>query len=648
MDTVPPLPEQRSADPLLPAPRLPDPPLPTPRLPEPLLPTPQLPEPLPPPAAEPAFWPTTGWLIAARWRIAVNGLTRGARWRRLTYLLVAGALMFLAIAGLVTSYVLTFVISGITGDPVRADVVVSTTLAGTLTLSFLVSFTVALAALYLSKDLDLLLSAPIPRRAVFTSKLVGGLIPAHFILFALALIPLIGHGLAMRQVGIERGVALPYDAAYYLALVVAMLLLPLLPVAVGSLAVMVIVRRVSAHRLGEIVGLVVVAMTLTIALLAGTINQMQQALTVNDVLASLERFRNPYSPAEWLTLAVTASARHDWAVAGQWFGLVALVSVVALVPIILTSERLYYEGWLHMQSTRTAVRRRALLPWNRYDRAPSLGRPDSWLRGLSQPLVAVLRKDLRIIPRDLTNLAQVLSPLAIGVFFILQQLLYPITLSGSDRPQPELIPILTMLSCGIAAGVSAMITTRFGLTAFSFEGRAYWVLKSAPLRRVELVVAKFLTAYVPFLGLSVILVVLLELARAIHTVMVANSGQWQAFGSAISVPYILYALFSLAVTGAGILAITLAIGAARPNLSWDTPHEMLTPDIGCLSLVFYGAYGAVAELAFILPAAIARFPMNRHPVAFWMFGLAVGLGLTAVVVAASLNLTMRELDAIGE
>lgn len=565
-------------------------------------------------------------------------MRRGARWRRLTYGVVLAALAFLSFVALVVSYVLTFVIVGVTEDPRAADVVISTSLSGSLMLSFMVGFTVALGALYLSADLDLLLSSPVSRRAVFVSKLVGGLLPGSLLILALAVVPLIGHGIA-------RG----YGPGYYAAVAAALMLLPIIPSAVGATAVVLIVRRVSAHRLGEIIGLIVVAMTLSIALVASNSRELRAAVTVADLLGILNRFRNPYSPAEWLTRAVAAAGHGEVESSLGWFAFAALVALVSLLPLVVISDRPYYEGWVRMHSENVRRRlRRGWLPWQRPDSAARLSSPSGFLRWLPAPTVAIARKDFRLIPRDLTNLAQVLSPLAIGVFFVLQQALYPIRIGGDDRPQTIVLPLLAMLSAAISSGVGAMIMSRFGLTAFSFEGRRYWVIKSAPIRPRDLIAGKFLVGYVPYLMLAGALVPALELARSVNEA--SRGGRFDlAVVLQIMNPAIIgYALFVVAVVGAGVIAVSLAIGAARPNMRWDSPHEMMTPDIGCISLVLYGAYLAISLTALTLPAALAGFPMIDRPGWLWLAGLTIGLGTTAVVVVSSLRLAARELTAIGE
>lgn len=577
-------------------------------------------------------------LVRARWRIAWNTLRRASGWRRLVGVVVLAALGFLAFMSLLASYVMTRVIAGASEDVAAADVIPVSAFSSGLVLSFMVSFTVALAALYLSKDLDLLLGSPLSRRAVFFSKLIAGLLPAHLVILTLSALPLVGHGLALDA-----------GAGYYLGALMALAALPILPVAVGSTCVVLIVRYVSAQRVGEIVGLIVVAMTLSLALVLGSARQLQQAVSLRDLLGILGRFRHPYSPAEWLTRFLVGVSRGPASDGWLWFGLLLILAAASLVPLWWVADSVYDEGWLRMQAAaRRSLLRRGFLPWQRTDRAADLSRPSGFLRLLPQPMVAVIRKDWRVIPRDLTNIAGVLSPLAIGIFFILQQLLYPIRFGESGMPQSFVVPLLTMLSAAVATGVSGMIMSRFALTAFSFEGKSYWVIKGSPISARHLVLGKFIACWVPMGLLGGSLVLLLDLARSYNDARLSGTGLPAAIMAGLGQGYIFYAWFVVAALGAGVIAISLALGAARPNLRWDTPHEMLTPDLGCLSLVLYAGYAAVAGSALMLPLAVSQFRLLGSPALLWAGGLTVGLGLTVIAVLGSLWVAMGEMAAVGE
>src|SRR5262245_21143551 len=102
------------------------------------------------------------------------------------------------------------------------------------------SFTTVLTSLYLSGDTDMLLAAPVPMRAVFVVKFFGGLIVPYILLFGLLGPALVGYGQGLG-----------YGPAFYIATVLALALLPLLPAGLGALLVMAVVRVVPARRARE-------------------------------------------------------------------------------------------------------------------------------------------------------------------------------------------------------------------------------------------------------------------------------------------------------------------------------------------------------------------------------------------------------------
>jgi hypothetical protein len=75
---------------------------------------------------------------------------------------------------------------------------------------------------------------------------------------------------------------------------------------------------------------------------------------------------------------------------------------------------------------------------------------------------------------------------------------------------------------------------------------------------------------------------------------------------------------------------------------------MLTPDLGCLSLVLYGSYIAVVGFALAVPVAASGFPVIGNPLVLWAGGLGIGLGVTALVVLGAWRVARAEIDGIGE
>jgi len=110
---------------------------------------------------------------------------------------------------------------------------------------FVNSFGVALGSLFLSSDLERLMTAPVDRRAVFISKILDGTASYYALTLALATPALVMYGIGLR-----------YGPAYYVLTLIALLGTPLLPAGLGSLAVMLVARFAPARRVREFMGLV--------------------------------------------------------------------------------------------------------------------------------------------------------------------------------------------------------------------------------------------------------------------------------------------------------------------------------------------------------------------------------------------------------
>ena len=107
----------------------------------------------------------------------------------------------------------------------------------------LTSFGVALGSLFLTNDLDTLMSAPIDTRAVFLSKILDAMLPSYMILAVSAVPALLAYGLGLG-----------FGPLYYLACV-GVLASPLIPVGLASLLVMLVARVAPVRRVREVLGL---------------------------------------------------------------------------------------------------------------------------------------------------------------------------------------------------------------------------------------------------------------------------------------------------------------------------------------------------------------------------------------------------------
>lgn len=122
-------------------------------------------------------------------------------------------------------------------------------------------------------------------------------------------------------------------------------------------------------------------------------------------------------------------------------------------------------------------------------------------------MLAIVQKDFLTLRRDLRNLSQLISPLILGVIYTLSMLRGGSTPPAGQGDAPtwfmDLLRImLSYSSVGMSLFVGWMILSRLAGMGFSQEGKNYWMLKVSPVRVGHLLMAKFLVAYLPALGLG--------------------------------------------------------------------------------------------------------------------------------------------------
>jgi hypothetical protein len=347
----------------------------------------------------PAIWN----LLRLRVLISLNGLRHAKTGRKV--LSVVGILAVLAFAGFIffmSTLVLGFLRSpdltqyvGIDAAPLLQAVpvlILSAMFIGIL----MTSFGVLLQALYLSGDMDFLLSSPVPMRAVFVAKLMQATLPN------LGLISLFG-----LPILLGLGVSSGYNFLYYPLLILMLIALALVAAGLSSLIVMLVVRVFPARRAAEVIAF----FGATFAILCSQLGNFTNTMTDNSNFSS-EQFSGAASllirsSTLWLPLNWAGRGLVDIG-EGRWlsgtiltlstFGLCALGFWFALV----TAERWYYTGWAGMQ----VIARKKKPVRTAPPRADFAAGFPSWAdRLLTAPVRAIIGKDFLVLRRDLRNLS---------------------------------------------------------------------------------------------------------------------------------------------------------------------------------------------------------------------------------------------------
>lgn len=475
----------------------------------------------------------------------------------------------------------------------------------------LTSFSTVLSSLYLSGDIDMLLVAPVPMRAVFIVKFFGGLILPYMLLFMLVAPALLGYG-----------TGLGFGPAYYVAAIIALLLLPLLPFSVGALLVMAVVRVVPARRAREILGLLGGLIGITWYILSQFSRQIGSQVSSAQAVTWLDRLNNPLLPSAWAGRALNAAGEGQWATFATFGLLFAALSLGAFLGALVLGEKVYYEGWSNMATQGGRVKRKA--EPRASQAAGGLAAIGGWLPRES---AAILYKDLRVFPRDLRNMQQLIFPLVMAGIWT-----FNLVVQGPNRRAIDEVnafsPAFALLApAGITAFICLALSSALGGPNISREGKGFWQLKLAPVRAWKLLLGKFALAYSPYPIVGTLFIALITLLQ--HTKPLDALVAW----------------LLVQITGLGVCSITLGMGAAFPKFDWVKPSDQNSFRAGCLSPIFYLVYLVLAVGAVIgLPLVGTLLP--GWGAALTALGWLLALALTVAVVWGFMAFGARRLDRI--
>ena len=491
----------------------------------------------------------------------------------------------------------------------------SVVLFGALVILVLTSFTTVLSSLYLSGDIDMLLAAPVPMRAVFVVKFFGGLLVPYLLLFFL---------LGPFLVGFGQG--LGFGAAYFVASIVTLLLLPLLPMGLGALLTMAVVRVIPARRAREIVGVLGGMVGIAWYIFSQFSRELAPQVSNTRMLDYLRRFDTPLAPSAWASRALIAAGEGRWGTLALYGGLFVALSALVFGACLLLAERLYYAGWSNMATQGGRVRRRAA---NERRAGAASKRP--WALGLWSWVLpaqscAVLEKDLRVFPRDLRNLQQLIFPLVLAAIWS-----FRLISGGASAPDPETPAWFASLQAFTSAGISfyicLVLSGAMGGAGVSREGRGFWLLKTAPISSMRLLLGKLALAYLPYPTVGVLFTVALGVLQRSSPADVARS------------------LALVLVAGLGVVSITVGIGAAFPKLNWENPRQQNSFRAGCLAPIAYLVY-IVLGLGIVLFLPVLGQFAPEFATALVLLSWALFLALTGLVAWGALSIGAARLDLL--
>lgn len=466
---------------------------------------------------------------------------------------------------------------------------------GLITLASGVTFsatTNAIQTLYLSEDLNFLLTQPLGTRRVFGLKVFETFINT-------ALIPTF----LMLPLLFTVGVYFQAPLWAYAVMLLAALMTFAAPVGFGALLAVGLMRVAPVGRVREVstaLG-VLISAGLVYAIRAMRpevlVQKAQDPAKFEELLRSFASPSNPLLPPAWASQGICQAAHGHLAL--PLLPLAVLTGILLLAATLLAT-RAYQEGWARALDSS--------LP--KLDPTPRrASRLEQFFARLGRG-GSLAFKDLRVTLRDPTQWSQLLVVAALAGVYLVSVKAVPI-------PLPQFRGILGYIQLAFQGFIVSGVATRLAFPAVSTEARAYWLLRTGPISPQQIVVSKFLG----------VLPVTLILGLVMGTV----SAHTMDLGPTLFLLSVLISLSSAFV----ITALGVGLGAAAPKFTADNPAEI---GVSAGGLAFMGlslVYSVACLLLLARPAAASVLRPDLFP-AYSALGTPEGvlglLGLGLVTV----------------
>jgi ABC-2 type transport system permease protein len=572
--------------------------------------------------------PAVGKLLRLRFRIMVNGFRRAK---------VGGKIGLILLYTMLLGFgVFMFWLSKILLDAVRSpeiaqyigmdfSSVLSSIPALTLSALFvgtlLTSFGVLLQAMYLAGDMDFLIASPVPIRAVFIAKLLQAVIP-NFALLALLGLPV------LFGLGASSG----YGPLYYPLVILVMVALALAAAGLASLLVMLVVKVMSPRRAAEILAFFGALFGFACSQLGNFARIFGRDIHISGTRVGgiLLLAQTRWLPLNWAGQGLVELGQNHWLLGVLLLGATLGVAAGIFIFALLTAEQLYYSGWAGMQ---IVARKKKVRPAR-----VSGNRTNAFGAGIarlfSRPVLGIVQKDYLVLRRDLRNVSGMITPIILGIMYTFSLLRAGGAPPAGQGQAPTWFMESTQLlvaygNIGMSLFVGWMVMSRLAGMGFSQEGRNYWVLKASPIRPGQVLLAKFLVAYLPAVALGLIFL----------TVITAVQG--------FTAVQFIYGLVVMLMCQAGTAGLLLAFGAMGANFTWEDPRKMNAGSMGCVGQIATMLYLPVAFGAFIVPLGVVS--LFGVPIVYgYLAGFVIGVTVTAFSAYIPLWLVRRKVELLGE
>lgn len=457
---------------------------------------------------------------------------------------------------------------------------------------------ISYATLFLARETEFFFQHPIPPRTILYTKTAEAVSFSGWASLFLCLPVLISFG-------ILKGAPPLYYLAATVILVTFLAFAGLLGAFLTILLAPIIKRfRPKQLLLASFVALVGLSWLFLRSFQFWALDGENNLLILDRFMSGLRTMQSAYSPSHWASTAVLASINGDHGETLFYWALLLANTLIFLPVLSFYGKRRFVTDWLSRQGAPHEPRRTG----EAGERHPFPG---------SNPVAALIWKDLLVFVRSPAQLSQALLFLLLMVIYSLSLLRIPDYITN-DRIKL----FVHFANLGAVCMILSSFSSRFLFPLLSLEGKAFWILALAPMERNLLLKQKVLFGLAVSLGLGLLTITASNLALKSSPDMFAG------------------AVYALVLAATSLTCLATGLGAAYPSFDEDNPARIASGLGGTLN--FFASALVVVSIVVLEGAPYLLF--RGSPGSFAILGAhTLSLLFTLAVSTVALRLGGRAL-----
>jgi len=408
-------------------------------------------------------------------------------------------------------------------------------------------------------------------------------------------------------------------ASFYPVMLLELAVLLAIPVTLGALVIIALVRFFPVAHVHQVVATIAM-LVLVVFVFALRMSRPERLFTdvgtdeLRTVLRSIELPSIERYPGTPLADYMVAAANGERPTVNKT---IPATFAVLFTAFVLVTRSIYFKAFVRARESAAPAALGA---------RPITQIIDRILAPLAAPTRALAAKEVRTLTRDVAQWSQLFLMAALLFLYLYNIRMLP--LGGDARAT-----IVAYANLGMAGFVIAAICLRFAYPSVSAEGKAFWLVQSAPVSYRRFLLIKVLVYATPLTFLSILLTAFANIL--LH----ADGVVWT------------FTLIGASMLGVTLVTLGVALGALAPNFGAENPLQ-----VG-LSLGGFGYMAAALAYVGGMMLLMAR-PIVQYM--FWrLFGVAPDSAVTMLPVVIAITssaalcvfpllLAEKRLTALGE